>query len=120
MQKILKIIFVVMFVSLGAFAFTSLPKANFSVEKAAVEDTVNSPEELFLRNCARCHGADGKSQTALGKSLDAPDLAAHKHSLKKNILIITNGDGEMPAFGKKLKKADIAALAKYVRSLWYG
>ncbi len=117
MQGVLKIISVLMFVSLGAFAFTSLPKESFSAEKAIAEEPPVSPKELFMLNCARCHGADGKSQTKLGKSMDAPDLTAHKHSLKKNIRIITNGDDDMPAFGKKLKKAEIAALAKYVRSL---
>ncbi len=117
MRKILKIIFVLMFVSFGAFAFTSRPKVDFSVEKATVENAVDSPKELYLRNCARCHGADGKSQTELGKTLDAPDLTEEKHSTKKTIRVITNGDSEMPAFGKRLKKTEIAALAKYVRSL---
>ncbi len=63
MQKILKVVFVLMFVSFGAFAFTLLPKPNFSVENATAEDTANSPKDLYVRNCARCHGADGKCQT---------------------------------------------------------
>ncbi len=72
---------------------------------------------MYLKNCARCHGADGKSQTETGKSLDAPDLTTDKSSVGRNVRIITKGAGEMPAFGKKLKNSEITALAKYVRSL---
>lgn len=112
MQKILKIIFVLMFVFFAAFAFTSLPKVDASVEKTAI-----SAKELYTRNCANCHGADGKGQTALGRSKDVPDLTDVKPSLKKSIRVITNGADDMPAFGKKLKKTEINAIANYLRSL---
>ena len=72
---------------------------------------------LYGRNCARCHGADGKSQTELGQTLEATDLTAKKTSVKKNVEVITNGIGGMPSFGKKLKKAEITAIANYVRGL---
>lgn len=116
-QKILKVVFVLIFVSFGAFAFSSLSKVNVPVEKTFIENASDTPKQLYLRNCARCHGADGKSQTEAGKSMDAPDLTDVKPSVKKSVRVITSGDGEMPAFGKKLKKSEIVALANYVRTL---
>jgi mono/diheme cytochrome c family protein len=106
-----------MFVFFAAFAFISLPKVDASVETTVVEKTAISAKELYTRNCANCHGADGKGQTALGRSKDVPDLTDVKPSLKKSIRVITNGDGDMPAFGKKLKKTEINAIANYLRSL---
>jgi mono/diheme cytochrome c family protein len=117
MQKILKILFVLTFVSFGAFAFTSLPKVDASVEKTVAVNAAVSAKELYARNCANCHGADGKGQTALGRSKDVPDLTDVKPSLKKSIRVITSGADDMPAFGKKLKKNEITALANYLRSL---
>lgn len=79
-----------------------------------------SAADLFQKNCARCHGADGKSETELGKLFDAPDLTSKsvkKMKRKQVIKIITEGEGGMPAFKKKLNLKEINALANYVRSL---
>ena len=83
---------------------------------AASAETENS---LYVSNCARCHGANGKGDTQLGRELDIPDLttAAKRISSSRVKNIITKGSGDMPAFGKKLKAAQIASLASYVRSL---
>lgn len=117
MQKFLKIILVVAFAAFGVFALTSLPKTNAASEKTPDADAALAPKELYIRNCARCHGVDGKSQTEVGRSTDAPDLTDVRPSLKKSVRVITNGDGEMPAFGKRMKKSEILALAKYIRTL---
>ncbi|MGI9036964.1 MAG: c-type cytochrome [Pyrinomonadaceae bacterium] len=117
MKKISKIILAAIFVILGALALTQKTSANFAAEDSAVKDSTNSAKTLFVRNCARCHGEDGKSQTELGETLEATDLTAKKTSVKRNVQVITNGVGGMPAFKKKLKSAEIRALANYVRSL---
>lgn len=76
---------------------------------------------VFTQNCARCHGADGRGDTALGIDLDASDLTDadwHKKVSDKRIMqSITKGRALMPAFGKKLSTDDIMALCVYVRSL---
>lgn len=114
LRKILKTGCVLMFAVFGVLALApSHPQPVLTEENSAAD----SPKALYARNCARCHGADGKSQTELGQTLDAPDLTAHKTSVKRSVQVITKGVGGMPAFGKKLKKADITALANYVRSL---
>jgi mono/diheme cytochrome c family protein len=79
--------------------------------------------ELFRNNCARCHGADGRGDTPLGHTFNAPDFTDpewwRKHSAitsnRSLIAIVTRGKGGMPAFGKKLKRNDIPLLVNYVR-----
>src|SRR5215212_5873375 len=101
MRKILKTTFVLMFVTLSVFAFSTRTKPEFSAGNAVLGEPAESPKTLYLRNCARCHGADGKSQTELGQTLDATDLTTHKTSVSRGIRVITRGMGGMPGFGKK-------------------
>ena len=79
-----------------------------------------STRTLFLQNCARCHGASGKAETALGKKLKAADLTSADvkgMSTAKITRTIKNGRPDMPAYDKKLTPAQIKSLAGYVRSL---
>ena len=120
MRNILKTIFVLVFFALGAFAFSSGAKANFRAGRASVLTTdASAPKDLYIINCARCHGADGAGETDLGRKLDVPDLtvSGRRMSVKKITRILNNGEGEMPAFGKKLSKKQIANLTAYVRKL---
>jgi mono/diheme cytochrome c family protein len=79
--------------------------------------------DLFRNNCARCHGADGAGDTPLGHTYNTPDFTDpewwRKHS---NITsagslaaIVSHGKGGMPAFGRKLTRAEILRLVDYVR-----
>lgn len=115
--KLLKIGIVLTFAVFGALAFAPSRFQPAAPTENSPAEAADSAKSLYVRNCARCHGADGKSETELGKTVEAPDLTAHKSSVKRNVQIITNGEGSMPGFGKKLKKADINALANYVRKL---
>ncbi|MEP6817962.1 MAG: cytochrome c [bacterium] len=80
-------------------------------------------EELFNRNCARCHGADGRSDTPSGHLFKAPDFTDAEW-WKKNASItsprtlrsvVARGKAGMPAFGKKLTKSEINSLVNRVR-----
>jgi mono/diheme cytochrome c family protein len=84
-----------------------------------IEPATEPANQLYISNCARCHGADGKGNTKLGQDMGIPDLTvtARRMSLTRVKNVISNGDGDMPAFKKKLKAAQIASLAAYVRSL---
>lgn len=98
-------------------------KKSESVKVSASEKGLvlsKTPRDLFINNCARCHGANGNAQTETGKLYNTPNISGgklRKSSNKRLTRIITNGYGSMPAFGKKLSKADIAALVGYVRRL---
>lgn len=117
MRRISTIILILVFAGFGAAAFATHTGANLAAENSAGENLSVPAKALYTRNCARCHGADGKSQGELGQTLDATDLTTHKPSVKRNIQVISNGLGAMPAFGRKLKRAEITALANYVRTL---
>jgi cbb3-type cytochrome c oxidase subunit III len=89
-------------------------EANFPKEK------VNA-RGLFLENCAKCHGQDGRASTFHSWLVGAQDLTDAGFQLdtsdKQIIQAIKNGPMMMPAFGEKLSEAEIEALAAYVRSL---
>lgn len=119
MKNIWKAVLVLAFAVIGAFAVSS-PKTTFvsTHNNSALEtNSAESVKQMYLNNCARCHGADGKGDTNKGRELDVPDLTQIKPSLSKSIRTITKGDDDMPAFGSKLNKTQITALARYVRSL---
>jgi mono/diheme cytochrome c family protein len=75
-----------------------------------------------VANCARCHGADGQSNTPMGKVYDAPNLAdaawwkRERAGDKRLHASIRDGRGGMPAFGKKLSKEEINALVALVKT----
>jgi mono/diheme cytochrome c family protein len=82
--------------------------------------TAPSADTLYKQKCAKCHGADGSGDTSLGRISNAPDFTDGgwwaKHSnASERVNTITHGKKSMPAFGKKLTKAQIAGLAEYVQ-----
>lgn len=80
---------------------------------------VVSTEALFKQKCSKCHGADGSGDTSLGRIFNAPDFTDGgwwaKHSSGEFVGVITRGKKNMPAFGKKLTRAQITSLAAYVQ-----
>ena len=76
---------------------------------------------LFTKNCATCHGKDGKAKTFKAKLNHARNLTdpEWQTSVTDERLFnsITNGRGHMPAWGKKLTEAEINSLVAYVRQL---
>ena len=81
-----------------------------------VVDEASSPRTLYVQNCARCHGSNGKANTALGRKLKADDISGGV-GVNKTIRIVTNGKGHMPSFKRRLTAAQIAQIASFVSSL---
>lgn len=122
MQKIIKSFLVLTFAAFGAFSvFSTGAQANFESANLSLENAsaaaADAPADLYIRNCARCHGADGRGETTAGQQLDVPDLSisGRRMSAAKISRIIADGKDEMPGFGKKLNKKQIASIAAYVR-----
>jgi mono/diheme cytochrome c family protein len=75
----------------------------------------------YAKNCAGCHGADGKGNPALAKTLGEKGLnIVGKETMQKSdealLKIIAEGAGKMPA-NKKLTKEEQKAVLQYSRSL---
>jgi len=67
-----------------------------------------------------CHGADGKGDTGMGKTLKLRDLGSadvQGQSDADLTGIITNGKGKMPKYDGKLSKDQIGDLVKYIRTM---
>lgn len=98
---------------------SSVPQARKARSIAAARKV----NDLYRNNCARCHGAEGRSDTPLGRTFNVPDLTDQKwwqeHAAIANtrslVAIVTNGKGSMPAFSKKLSRSEINILVTYVR-----
>ncbi len=80
--------------------------------------------ENWDNQCAKCHGADGKGQTKLGKKLKLKDYTDAKvqaelkdADLAKAISegIKENGKEKMKAFSPELTPAEVADLVAHIR-----
>ena len=91
------------------------------LDKTAVDNHSTQTAELFKDRCARCHGEDGRGQTVVGRMVGAPDFTKEgwwdeEKDERRFVLSIAEGKGEMPAFGRKLSRPEIKALAAYVKT----
>lgn len=116
MHSTLKAWVIMAFIGVAATVF-ALPESA-GLEPAAASGLAQT-RDLFIRNCARCHGSDGVGNTDLGRKLLVPNIREEGKSLSnaKLVRVITNGKADMPGFGKKMNKKQIAAIAAYVRKL---
>jgi mono/diheme cytochrome c family protein len=91
---------------------------------AAAERTA---QENYKKHCVGCHGADGKSQTRLGRKSGAKDLSSKENQAKltdedafkgiKQGRKNDKGEEKMEPFGDFLSDKEITELVAYVRTL---
>ena len=87
-----------------------------SITLAAQTDTATQ----YKRMCTLCHGADGKSDTSMGKSLKSADLtspAVQSQTDAQLTEVIAHGKGKMAAYETILGKQGVQDMVKYVRTL---
>lgn len=116
MHSTLKTAVIVAFIGIAASVFAVPESAGL---KPAAASGTGQARDLFIRNCARCHGSDGVGNTELGRKLFVPNIREERKNLSnaKMVRVITNGKADMPGFGKTLSKKQIAAVAAHVRKL---
>ena len=91
--------------------------------EAKGDTSVKRGEQLYMTNCAECHGNDAHGDGPLAKKLDPPpvDLIVHvpQHDDQQLLDWIQNGipATAMPAFGQKLNAQDREAVLNYLRNL---
>ena len=99
----------------GLSLFNVLGAGN--TNEAAAADTGT----IYRRQCASCHGRDGRGRTRKGRQTRARDMtdASWQDDVSDERLFnsISNGRGKMPAFRKKISENDIDALVAYVRRM---
>lgn len=102
-----------------ALASGELLRPKATAASIATQDLLVPPQgtqqrqgyELFMRNCAHCHGSDARGD-------EGPDLHGLTKSDARIYSVIKNGiKGEMPTFAAKLADTDVQALIAFVRSL---
>lgn len=83
--------------------------------------TAEDGAAIYAKDCAKCHGADGKGATAMGKKLKCKDLTTTKPGearIEKSIKEGVKEDDKvrMKAF-TDLSDADVKAVTKHVGTL---
>jgi mono/diheme cytochrome c family protein len=70
--------------------------------------------QVWVANCERCHGPRG--QGGVGARL-AGVVTRNIPNQANEINIVTNGTGQMPAWGGKLSAAEILGVVRYTREV---
>jgi len=82
-------------------------------------------KENWDKQCAKCHGVDGKGQTKMGKQAGAKDYTDPKvqADLKDEVAtktikegLVQDGKKKMDSYAEKLNDDEIKALVAYIRA----
>ena len=92
--------------------------AFLSVSPASIAQ--NAAADIYKAKCEMCHGADGLSNTPVGKGLGAhaynsPEVMKLTDAQLTDV--IKNGKNKMPAFGAQLTDTQIKSLLPYIHTL---
>jgi len=85
---------------------------------SAASPVVADGAVIYAEHCAKCHGGDGRAQTAKGKRKGATDFtsAKWKPNDARMIKVITDGKGNMPGFKETLNEDEIRAAMLFVKT----
>jgi mono/diheme cytochrome c family protein len=104
----------VLLIAIAALSLAVTASANLN------STTAVDGASLFNRQCAQCHGRDGRAKTRRGRQTHTRDIsnAEWQNDISDERIFnsISRGKGKMPAF-KKLSDGEIDALIAYVRRL---
>ncbi|MFL5765882.1 MAG: c-type cytochrome [Bacteroidia bacterium] len=108
--------FIMIIAAWGLAEMSKMPKsdsaANSNREMIPEPDAAMNSERIFVENCAKCHGDDGRAGL-----LGSPDLSTSAKTLDEKIDIIKNGKGAMTSFSNMLTDDQIRGVAEYTEKL---
>lgn len=102
----------------GSLTFSKQTSSVPSVETETVtvnnsdQQAVENGKTIYLAECKKCHGTDGKKGL-----FKAPDLTKSELTLEEKVAWIKAGKGVMPAYEDKLSQKEIEAVAVYLEEL---
>jgi mono/diheme cytochrome c family protein len=102
---------------------TTTPPAETPPATTASADPLVDGAQIYKERCVLCHGAEGKGDGVGAAGLNPKprnhtDGAYMKTRTDADLIgVITNGKGQMPAWGKILTEQQIQHVLMYVRTL---
>ena len=75
--------------------------------------------EVYAKNCASCHGKDGKGETTMGKKNKVKDYTTaegQKWTDAEALKVILEGKEKMKGYKDKITAEEAADQVKYVRA----
>lgn len=83
---------------------------------SGLDQAMKVGKQVFDKNCAVCHGADGKG--GVGPSFRGTPMTTDPKNRKNHIDTVINGRKAMPSWKAQLKPREIAAVVTYERNAW--
>ncbi|MEL7155041.1 MAG: cytochrome c [Actinomycetota bacterium] len=71
--------------------------------------------EIYMRNCANCHGSAGGG--GIGSQLNEGRVLERYPEIDEQIILVADGVRAMPGFGGKLTPAELDAVVRYTRDI---
>jgi len=117
LKAAIKIVMALAVTSLGISTTTLSKNHNYVETKSESAIAQRSGAAVFSQMCVRCHGSDGRANTAKGRAVGATDLTSNDWipDTARDTRIVTRGKEDMPSFRNKLKPAEIEAVVSYIR-----
>jgi mono/diheme cytochrome c family protein len=119
-----RLAFLALLVPAAAYADTKPPASAPAASGPAAGSDASAGKALYDKNCASCHGADGRGTAAKAKvlkiepellNLGRAETAKLTRDDQKKVLL--SGKGKMPAYQKKLKATDVDPVLDYALHL---
>jgi len=89
-------------------------KQGASLADVSHDELVKNGAEIYAKNCATCHMPDGVGIPGAFPALKGSPVV--NGDIKAQANLILNGKNAMPAFGKQLQAAELAAVITYTRN----
>jgi cytochrome c553 len=109
-NRILTLTSLIIFIYIYGIAETK--SLNFQKKTYVTENAVIDAKVLYINECARCHGEDGKAG-----NFSSANLSMSQLSKEEKAAVIKNGKGLMPSFAKQFSDQQIEELVNYIEKL---